>query len=72
MAPTIRLRVTGPVMFGGVQRVRGGVLFADVATAKELISSGRAKLDDPADLGLLIDEPAARRDPLRPLRWLTR
>ena len=60
-------------MFGGTQRVRGGVLFADLETARQLIASGRAKLDDPADVVLLLDEPAARRDPMpRPLRWTTR
>ena len=69
---TIKLRAIAPLMWGGVQRVRGGILHADIATARELIASGRAKLDDPADLVLLIDEPADRRDPMRPLRWLTR
>lgn len=70
---TVRLWATGPLMFGGVQRVRGGVLFADLATAKELIATGRARLDDPADVVLLLDDPADRRDPMpRPVRWTTR
>ena len=73
MSTTIKLRATGALMFGGTQRVRGGILFADFSTAKELISSGRARLDDPADVVMLLDEPADRRDPMpRPLRWLTR
>lgn len=69
---TVRLRVTGPLLFGSVQRVRGGILHADIQTARELIASGRAKLDDPNDIALLLDAPADRRDPMRPLRWLTR
>ena len=72
-AATIRLRATGPLLFGGVQRVRCGILFADPTTARELIAAGSAKLDDPSDIKLLIDEPADRRDSLpRPLRWQPR
>ena len=50
MSTTIKLRATGAMLFGGTQRVRGGILYADLATARELISTGRAKLDDPNDL----------------------
>ena len=70
---TVRLRALAPLLFGGTQRVRGGILYAGIETARELIASGRAKLDDSNDLVLLLDEPAARRDPMpRPLRWATR
>ena len=72
MSTTIKLRATGPLLFGGTQRVRGGVLYADPATARELIASSRARLDDPADLALLLDEPAGCDTVARPLRWLTR
>lgn len=55
MSTTIRLRATAPLLYGGTLRVRGGIIFADLATARELISSGRAKLDDPNDVALLLD-----------------
>lgn len=50
MSTTIKLRATAPLLYGGTLRVRGGIIFADLATARELISTGRAKLDDPNDL----------------------
>ena len=58
MTPTIKLRATAPLLFGGVHRVRGGILYAGIETARELIASGRAKLDDPNDVVLLLDAPA--------------
>ena len=72
MTRPFALRATAPLLFGGTQRVRGGVLFADLATARELIASGRAKLDDPADLALLLDEPAPCLTMARPRGWATR
>ena len=72
MTSTIRLRAIAPLMFGGTQRIRGGILFADIATARELIASGRAKLDASADLALLLDEPAPCTTMPRPLRWAPR
>ena len=72
MTRPFALRATAPLLFGGTHRVRGGLIFADIATARELIASGRAKLDASADLALLLDEPAPCTTMPRPLRWAPR
>lgn len=50
MTAMIRLKVVRPLYWSGTARAVGGILSVDAMTASQLVSSGRAKLVDPADL----------------------
>lgn len=60
MTELIDVHLLRPVKIGGQVRGLGERLTVPASVAAELISAGRARLIDPADLGVVIDAQAER------------
>lgn len=74
-ADTIAVRIYRPLHFRGVVHQVGEIIHASPLTAKDLISTGSARLVDLADLGVIVDAENAgvRRQSSSPLPcgWMT-
>ena len=55
MEQTVELRVVRPLLVGGITHPVGETVIVSASVAVDLIASGRARLVDPADLGLITD-----------------